>query len=84
MLGEASTTEIHRNKNSKGIEKLIEDSKIGGTIAGNARKDLEKKLGRSIVTDTNFLKTPEKIQRLSNQPIFLDTPIKPSGKKSKR
>ncbi len=55
MLGERSTTEIHRNENSRGVKKLKEDSKIGGKIAGNARKELEKKLGRSVVSKKNFL-----------------------------
>lgn len=55
MLGERSTTEIHRNENSRGTKKLKEDSKIGGKIAGNARKELEKKLGRSVVSKKNFL-----------------------------
>ncbi|KKP62773.1 MAG: Prophage antirepressor [Candidatus Roizmanbacteria bacterium GW2011_GWC2_34_23] len=55
MLGERSTTEIHRNENSQGIPKLKKDAKIGGSIAGNARKELEKKLGRSIVTKRNYL-----------------------------
>jgi hypothetical protein len=54
MLGERSTTEIHRNENSKGKEKLRQDAHIGGKIAGNARKELEKKLGRSVVTKKNF------------------------------
>lgn len=60
MLGERSTTEIHRNENSKGVKKLKEDSKIGGKIAGNARKELEKKLGRSVVSKKNFLQKDEK------------------------
>ncbi len=55
MLGERSTTEIHRNENSRGVKKLKSDSKIGGKIAGNARKELEKKLGRSVVSKKNFL-----------------------------
>jgi DNA-damage-inducible protein D len=55
MLGERSTTEIHRNENSRGVKKLKSDSKIGGKIAGNARKELEKKLGRSVVSKRNFL-----------------------------
>jgi len=55
MLGERSTTEIHRNENSRGVKKLKEDSKVGGKIAGNARKELEKKLGRSVVSKKNFL-----------------------------
>lgn len=56
MLGERSTTEIHRVENSKGVKKLKQDAKIGGSIAGGARKNLEKKLGKSVVTKENFLK----------------------------
>jgi len=55
MLGERSTTEIHRNENSQGVKKLRKDAKAGGGIAGNARKELENKLGRSIVTKKNYL-----------------------------
>ena len=55
MLGERSTTEIHRTKNSKGVPKLKKDAKKGGKIAGNARKELEKELGRSVVLKENFL-----------------------------
>ena len=54
MLGERATTEIHRNEDSQGIPKLKEDAKIGGDIAGTARKQLEKKLGRSLVSPDNF------------------------------
>ena len=56
MLGERSTTEIHRVEDSKGVKKLKQDAKIGGSIAGGARKNLEKKLGKSVVTKKNFLK----------------------------
>ena len=56
MLGERSTTEIHRTEDSKGMKKLKDDAKAGGNIAGNARKELEKKLGRSIVSKDNYLK----------------------------
>lgn len=58
MLGERSTTEIHRNENSQGFSKLKSDAKAGGDIAGIARKQLEKRLGRSVVSKANFL--PEK------------------------
>jgi hypothetical protein len=54
MLGERSTTEIHRNEDSRGIPKLKEDAHIGGEIAGSAKKKLEKKLGRSLVSSKNF------------------------------
>jgi DNA-damage-inducible protein D len=56
MLGEKSTTEIHKNEDSQGVEKFKEDAKIGGSIAGGARKALEKKLGRSVVSKRKFLK----------------------------
>ena len=59
MLGERSTTEIHRTEDSQGVVKLKDDAKAGGTIAGNARKQLEKRLGRSIVSPENYLKQPE-------------------------
>jgi len=59
MLGERSTTEIHRNENSKGIPKLKSDAKAGGDIAGGARKQLEKRLGRSVISKKNFLNRSE-------------------------
>ncbi len=64
MLGERATTEIHRTENTKGVAKLRSDAKAGGEIAGGARKKLEERLGRKIVTKENFLKTPESKKRL--------------------
>lgn len=61
MLGERSTTELHRTNDSRGIPQLKSDANIGGRIAGDARKSLEKKLGRSVVTKKNFLK--QKIEK---------------------
>jgi hypothetical protein len=60
MLGERSTTEIHRNEDSRGAKKLKDDARVGGRIAGNARKELEKKLGRSVVSKSNFLAISKK------------------------
>lgn len=57
-LAEHSTSEIHRTEDSEGMEKLSEDAQAGGTIAGDARKQLEKRLGKSIMTNKN-LKNPE-------------------------
>jgi hypothetical protein len=65
MLGERATTEIHRTENSKGVTKLRSDAKAGGDIAGGARKNLEKRLGRSIVTKHNFIKNKESTKKLS-------------------
>ena len=55
MLGERATTEIHRTENSYGVPKLKSDAKAGGDIAGGARKKLEKRLGKSIVSKKNYL-----------------------------
>ena len=66
MLGERATTEIHRNENSKGVPKLKSDAKAGGDIAGGARKKLEERLGRSIVSKKNFLKGGDGKKRLKN------------------
>ncbi len=60
MLGERSTTEIHRQEKSKGLPKLKHDAHRGGRVAGNARKELEKELGRPIVSKNNYLPKSKK------------------------
>ncbi|MCZ7399913.1 MAG: BRO family protein [Candidatus Methanoperedens sp.] len=55
MLGEKSTTEITKSRDSKGFNECFDSSKEGGKIAGNARKELEKKTGRKVVSSENFL-----------------------------
>jgi len=64
MLGERSTTEIHRTEDSEGIPKLKKDATRGGRVAGNARKELEKELKRPIVSKANYLpKSRKKLKR---------------------
>jgi len=60
MIGEGVTTEITRNKDSKHLEECKESAKEGGDVAGNARKDAERKIGRSISTNNNYLVETEK------------------------
>jgi len=60
MLGERSTTEIHRGENSRGVPKLKQDANRGGRVAGIARKELEKELGRAVVSKKNFKKLSER------------------------
>lgn len=64
MLGEASTTEIAKNKNAQGFVKNKEAAKKGGSVAGRARKDLEKKSGKKVSTTENYLQVPESKKRL--------------------
>lgn len=60
MLGEASTTEITRNKDTQGFEENKKAAKEGGSVAGSARRDLEKKSGKKISTRENYLSLGER------------------------
>jgi hypothetical protein len=62
MLGEASTTEIAKNKNAKGFVENHKAAKAGGSVAGKARKDLEQKSGKKIVSNQNFKQLSENQQ----------------------
>lgn len=59
MLSERATTEIHRTEDSQGVPKRKADARAGGEIAGNARKQLEKRLGKSIVSKKSFIQKPK-------------------------
>jgi DNA-damage-inducible protein D len=63
MLGEASTTEIARNKDSQGYDENYDSAVEGGTVAGSARKDLERKSGKRVSTRDNFKEIPEAKKR---------------------
>lgn len=67
MLGEASITEIARNKNAQGFPKNEEAAIEGGKVAGNARKELEKKSGRKVVTRQNYKTLAEKQRKKINK-----------------
>ena len=43
MLAEATTTELSKKKNPQGFKASAEVAKQGGAIAGNTRKQIEKK-----------------------------------------
>jgi len=67
MLGEASTTEIVKTKNPKGF---VENKKVaiqGGTVAGNARTELEKRTGKKVVTSENYLLETPKSKKLNKK-----------------
>ena len=58
LLAEVSTTELSRMQRPTGYDKTKEVTISGGEIAGNARKELEAKLGRSVISSSNAT-TPE-------------------------
>ncbi|MDO8538307.1 MAG: Bro-N domain-containing protein [archaeon] len=63
MLGEASTTKIARSKNAQGFNQNKKAAKLGGQIAGSARKKLEIESGEKIVTEENYLEELEEKKR---------------------
>jgi hypothetical protein len=59
MLGEAATTEITRNRDSREFPQLKDSAHRGGKIAGDARKKLEIESGKKVVTSDNYLDAPQ-------------------------
>ena len=53
MLAEVTTTEISKSENPQGLEESKKVAKRGGSVAGKARKDIEKQTGRKVVSALN-------------------------------
>ncbi|MGD9707533.1 MAG: BRO family protein [Candidatus Delongbacteria bacterium] len=62
MLGERVTTEISQKEKPETFTENRKVAKRGGKVAGNARKETEKELKRSIVSKDNFLDLDNKLQ----------------------
>jgi DNA-damage-inducible protein D len=60
MLGEAATTEITRVDDAKGFKESKQAARKGGEVAGKARKDLEQKTHKKVVSPVNYLDVPQK------------------------
>ena len=60
MLGERVTTEISKKEKPDTFDKNKNVAKRGGKVAGNARKDTEKELGRSVISKQAFLDNNDK------------------------
>lgn len=54
-LGELATREIAKEQKPFGLDENIKVARIGGEVANNTRKDLETKLGKSVVSNNNSL-----------------------------
>jgi len=67
MLGEASTTKVTRAKNARGFKENKAAAKIGGKIAGNALKELEKESGEKVVSSENYLPQASKSKQISQK-----------------
>ncbi len=62
MLGERVTTEISQKEKPETFNKNKNVAKRGGKVAGNARKETEKELGKSVISKQNFLGENDKIK----------------------
>ena len=67
MLGEAATTEITRVDDAKGFEESRHAARKGGEVAGKARKDLEQKTRKRVVSRENYLTTPEGMKKIERK-----------------
>ena len=54
MLAEATTTKLHRDRDSVGMVPLKKDAKDSGAVAGRTRKDIEKQTGKPMISKENF------------------------------
>jgi hypothetical protein len=64
MLAEVSTTEIARKKDAEGLVANRKAAKQGGSVAGNARKEIETKTGKPVISSGNFLPYKKSQKRL--------------------
>ena len=66
-LAEASATEISKARNPKGFKQSADVAREGGKIAGDARKQLEKRVGHSVISPakaSDYLPPAEDVEAL--------------------
>jgi len=67
MLGERMTTELSQKEKPETFDKNKDVAKRGGKVAGNARIEAEKELGRSVTTKQNYLSITDKKKKLTDK-----------------
>lgn len=67
MLAEVSTTEISKEKNPKTLEENKSIAKQGGSVAKEARKQIELQTGKPVITNDNFLPKSRKLRQIENK-----------------
>ncbi len=70
MLAEATTTKLHRDRESQGMAPLKKDAQDGGAVAGRTRKDIESQSGQPVISGENFkqlsARKPKKLKAAEN------------------
>lgn len=67
MLGEKVTTELSKSEKPEGMSENKKVAKRGGKVAGNARKETEKELGKSIISKENYLENDDEKSLPNNE-----------------
>ena len=75
MLAEVTTNEISKRENPEGFSESVEIARKGGSIAGNARKEIESITGKEVVTDEDYLTEKEKVLRQKRKKKLLEVNI---------
>lgn len=83
MLAEATTTELTKIADPQGLEENKKVTKEGGSVAGNARKEIEQRSGRSVVTPKNAATMSKLIGNIVKEPIHEKTAIKNKKEKGR-
>lgn len=73
MLAEATTTELTKTTNPQGLAENRKVAKRGGSIAGNARKEIEKETGKPVITSKNAVDMSKLIEDVVKDPIIENT-----------
>ena len=73
MLAEATTTELTKTTNPQGLAENRKVAKRGGSIAGNARKEIEKETRKPVITSKNAVDMSKLIEDVVKDPIIENT-----------
>ncbi len=60
MVGEKATTDITKEKDSRGFTQCQDSAKEGGEAAKEARESVEKRIGKSVISKNNFISKKKK------------------------
>ena len=71
MLAEATTTELTRAQKPQGLTQNQVVAREGGSIAGNARKEIEARTGKPVITPDNAAKLNSVVTNLIEDVVDL-------------
>lgn len=69
MLAEATATELTKIQNPQGLQENKRTAREGGSVAGNARKDIEERTGRPVISSSNMKQLGTVVSGLMTEPM---------------